>query len=297
MREPVLGLVFVMGALALHAQIPAGVQNASGVRMVVDEESAQPALRIVVPGVPDNGRAIVVLFPEHTTVRKKGEREAEHLYVFQPGKEGDWPAWKSHDRTLEYTRKFNGGVLMTARATLEDDGVRFWYGFANSSDVEYEMVTAITDPRMTSVFHDVRLERTYVHRADGFGLLAAETPERLTMPLSEWLPARYMDSFTWPVPAKLVDRRPDGITYYNSARPVDEPMIATLSSDRRWVVASFTKTTGNVWSNPELTCQHVDPWRALPPHGRGEYEVKVLIFQGTLDEALEKVRTQRSGLR
>ena len=44
----------------------------------------------------------------------------------------------------------------------------------------YDLVWAIVDPRLTSVFHDVRLERTYVHHADSFDLLASETPNRLT---------------------------------------------------------------------------------------------------------------------
>jgi hypothetical protein len=77
---------------------------------------------------------------------------------------------------------------------------------------------------------------------------------------------------------------------------VDEPLIATLSTDRKWVVASFTKTTGNVWSNPELTCQHVDPEKPLPPEGKAVVEVKILIFEGTLDQVLQKVRAQRGSL-
>src|SRR5262249_42057823 len=104
------------------------------------------------------------------------------------------------------------------------------------------------------------LERTYVHHVDGFDLLASETPSRLRMPLNEWLPARYLASFTWPIPSQHVERR-DGITYYNKSRAVDAPFISTLSQDGRWVVASFTRNTGNVWSNPELSCQHVDPKR------------------------------------
>ena len=85
----------------------------------------------------------------------------------------------------------------------------------------------------------------------------------------------------------------DGITYYNKSRPVDEPMIATVSSDREWVVASVSKTTGNVWSNPELTCQHVDPERPLPARAKVEWDVKILIFQGSLDQVLKKVESQR----
>jgi hypothetical protein len=88
------------------------------------------------------------------------------------------------------------------------------------------------------------------------------------MPLSEWLLARYLASFTWPVPTQRIEHRADGITYYNRSQPVDEPMVATLSTDRKWVVSSFTRTTGNVWSNPELTCQHVDPQTSLAPGQR-----------------------------
>jgi hypothetical protein len=280
---------------AIHAQIPGGVQNADGVRVTVDDENTDPSLWVVVPGEPDNERAIEILFPEHVTVERRGS-QVEHLYLFRSGKTGKAPMWKSEGRTLEYTREFAGGVRMTARAMLEEDGVRFRYEFENESDADYTMVTAVTDPRMTSIFHDERLERTYVHRADGFRLLADDTPQRLTMSLSEWLPSRYLDSYTWPVPAKLIEKREDGITYYNSAHKVDEPMIATLSTDHKWVVASFTKTVGNVWSNPELTCQHVDPTRPLPPHGRTAWEVKILIFPGTLNDALVKVRAQRGSL-
>jgi hypothetical protein len=74
-------------------------------------------------------------------------------------------------------------------------------------------------------------------------------------------------------------------------------MIATLSEDGKWVVASFTRTTGNVWSNPELTCQHVDPVTPLAPGERAVLEVKILVFQGTLDEALKKAIAQRDSLK
>ena len=186
---------------------------------------------------------------------------------------------------------------MIATATLEDDGVSFRYGFVNRSKVAYEMIYTPTDPRLTSIFHDIRLERTYVHHKDGFDLLASETPSRLTMPLDRWLPARYMASFTWPIPAKKVEKRDDGITYYNKSRAVDRPLIATISSDRKWIVASFTRTTGNVWSNPELTCQHVDPQIPLGAGASGTMETKILVFQGSLDDVLKKVDSQRESLK
>ena len=290
-------LLLVAASCAAHAQSMPAIHNANGIRMLIDDENTQPALRIVLPGHPNDDRAIEVLFPEHVTARKQASAESEQLYLFRPGKQGEPPRWRQTRQSLEYEKDFKDGIHLLARATLEEDGVRFHYEFLNRSNVSYDMIYAVTDPRLTSIFHDVRLERTYVHHSDGFDLLASETPARLTMPLDRWLPARYLASFTWPVPSQRVERRDDGIIYYNKSRAVDQPFVATLSTDRKWVIASFTRTTGNVWSNPELTCQHVDPQTSLAPGQEAVLEIKILILQGSLDQALQKAITQRSMLR
>jgi hypothetical protein len=87
------------------------------------------------------------------------------------------------------------------------------------------------------------------------------------------------------------------VTYYNKSRKVDEPFIATLSRDGLWVVASFAGEAGNVWSNPELTCQHVDPQTSLVPAQRATLAMKILILRGSLDDALRRAREQRASLR
>jgi hypothetical protein len=229
-------------------------------------------------------------------VKRRVASEAEHLYLYRPGSAVDRPVWRTQGKSLEYESDLKQSVHLLARATMQDDGILFHYELKNNSQTGYEMALAITDPRMLAPLHDARLERTYVHYKDGFSLLGAETPTRLTMPLIQWLPARYLASYTWPIPAERTEKRSDGITYYNTSRAVDEPLIATVSTDRKWILASFTKTTGNVWSNPDLTCQHVDPQKPLPPGGEAVIEVKVLIFQGSLEQALAKERAQRSSL-
>lgn len=108
---------------------------------------------------------------------------------------------------------------------------------------------------------------------------------------------RYLAQFTAPFPAERVQHREDGITSIYRSQPVDIPMLATESADGSWVAASFARDSGNVWSNPELTCQHVDPTVPLPPHGSGGYEVKILIFKGSLEEALRRVREPQGSLR
>jgi hypothetical protein len=214
-----------------HARQDLVVRNAAGMQLLVADEHTQPTLRVVLPGHPASDRSIEVLFPEHVTVRKRGSADAGQLYMWQPGRSGEPPRWRRAGRSLEYERNLSGGMHVLARATLDDDGVRFHFTFRNGSDLTYDLVYAPIDPRLTADFHDVRLERTYVHHANGFDLLAAETPGRTRMPLDEWLPARYLASFTWPIPAGRVERRDDGITYYNKSRAVDAPFIATLSRD------------------------------------------------------------------
>jgi hypothetical protein len=298
----VLSLVLAVSGLflAFHKEDakPAieSVRNRAGMQLMVAKENTQPTLRIVLPGHPTSDRAIEIIFPEHLTVRPHGNTDATQLYMFQPGQFGDAPKWKRSERSLEYEKNIPGKVHMLARATLDEDGVRFHFKFRNQSNITYDLIWAPIDPRLTLEFYDVRLERTYVHHADGFDLLASETPGRLTMPKNEWLPTRYLASFTWPVPSKLVDRRDDGITYYNKSRKVDAPFIATFSKDKSWVITSFTHNTGNVWSNPELTCQHVDPQAALSPGEEAILETKILVIRGSLDDVFRMAMRQRDSL-
>ena len=270
------------------------LDHASGLRLLVDEENALPALRLVLPGKPIS-KGILIIFPEHVTVRQHGRSEAVHLYLWRPGQQGNRPAWRRIGQALEYEMELKSNVHMLARATLESDGVRYHYEFVNRSGVDYDMIQAISDPRLfQSIFRDVRLERTYVHRKGGFELLASDMPARLTMPLNQWLPARYLDSYTWPVPPpekRVV--KDQGITYYNASRPVDKPFIATVSEDGKWIAATWNPRTGNVWTNPELTCQHADSEASLKAGGTANLEVKTFVFRGTLEQLLAKVQQDR----
>lgn len=290
--------LFAHGPSALaQTDRPASVKNEQGLHLFALTEPAQPTLRLVLPGQPPSDRSIEVLVPEHVTAVRHGSTTAEHLFLPGSGSPVERPAWRSVGRSLEYKRELPGPVDVVARATLDDDGVRFQYEFTNRSDIAYDMIYAVTDPRLTGIFHDVRMERTYVHHADGFELLASDVPARLTLPLDRWLPSRVLAPFTWPVSAQRTEKRGDGITYYNKARPVDVPLVVTRSMDEEWVVASFSRSPGNVWSNPALTCQHVDPQASLSPQQRVMLEVKLLVIRGSLNDALDRALRQRGSLK
>ncbi|GAC1631803.1 MAG: hypothetical protein NVS9B14_04160 [Candidatus Acidiferrum sp.] len=269
--------------------------SATGIRVEVSQEDALPALKILLPGQPASDPGIRVLFPEHVTAREHGKSDAVHLYIFRPGLQDARPNWRrTGQSTLEYQMDLQGGVRLIARVTLEFDGIRLHYDFVNRSRTDYDVIEAVTDPRMiTSYFHDERLERTYVHHSDGFELLASETPSRLTMPLAEWLPNRYRVPYTWPIDPKRVDKQQDGLTWYNKSRRVDAPFVATQSTDGKWIMATYSAAPGNVWTNPELTCQHADMQTPLKPNSQSSTELKLFLFPGTLDDLLAKVRAQR----
>ena len=181
-----------------QGQSPPHLIAPSGLRLLVDEVTTAPTLRLLLPGRPPSDRSIVILCPEHVTAVVRGESEGRHLYRWEPGRQGAAPAWRRVGRSLEYQRDLPDSIRFTARATLESDGVRVRYEFRNRSKVSYDMIVAVTDPRLTGVFHDARLERTWVHYPSGLELLAAETPARLAMPRDQWLPARYLASSFWP---------------------------------------------------------------------------------------------------
>lgn len=294
----VIGLVAFLSREAVSAQAldPLVVRNASGLRLISVPNAPQPTLRVVLPGSAESDRSIEILVPEHVTAVRHGETTAEHLFL--PGdRTVERPTWHLRGHALEYELTLPGPVQMLVRATIDHDGVRFRYKLNNRSDSRFDMIVAVTDPRLTGVFHDQRLERTYVHHAQGFDLLASDFPDRLTRPLDTWLPARVLASFNWPVPAQRIESRADGITYYHKARAVDFPLVMTRSTGGDWVVASFSRTAGNVWSNPALTCQHVDPQAPLEPRRQVVLEVKMLVIQGSLDDALRLAVHQKNSLK
>ncbi|MRG45267.1 hypothetical protein GFS24_09080 [Chitinophaga sp. SYP-B3965] len=135
-------------------------------------------------------------------------------------------------------------------------------------------------------YSDTQLERTYVHHPNGFERLAAETPAPLTMP------CRYLVSYTWPVVPRRIEKKEDNITWYHKSKKADKPFIATLSHDKKWIAATFTRETGNLWSNPERSCHHADPAIHLKRGETKSLELKVFVIKGDLSQLLSLVNKE-----
>ena len=273
------------------------VSNPSGLTMRLAEEDSDPTLWLSVPGEAAGQNAVLVLTPEHVTVHRHSANEAEHLYLWRPGDDGARPHWLRKGNALEYEVDLPSGIHFLARASLQQDGVLLHYQFVNNSEADFDSIQAITDPRMVSpLLHDVRLERTYIHQQGRFALLASDMPQRVYMPTNQWLPNRYRISYSWPVEQARVQKQPDGVTFFNALSRVDEPFLATVSADAKWIMATFSRNPGNLWTNPDLTCQHADPEIPLSRYSKGVAEEKILLFPGTLEDVLSKVKAQRGDL-
>jgi hypothetical protein len=164
----------------------------TGLRIIVINKD-YPLLKILLPGQSASERGIEVEFPEHVTGLNEKTNNSEHLYLVSMGTRNKrtLPLWKIEGNKIKYETALNDEIKMIATASLEDDGVRYTYRFTNNSTINYSNLQAVTCVKLYSAFSDTLLQRTYVHHTNGFDLLASETPGRLTMPLSKWLPCRY----------------------------------------------------------------------------------------------------------
>ena len=83
------------------AEVHLPIQNAAGLQLLVATEHTSPVLRVVLPGHPTSDRSIEILFPEHVTVVKQGQRSSQQLYMFSPGRGGDRPLWRRSAGSLD----------------------------------------------------------------------------------------------------------------------------------------------------------------------------------------------------
>ena len=270
-------------------------QPVTGLRIIVVRKDL-PLLKILLPGQAVSQRGIEVEFPEHVTGLNRNSKQVEHLYLVTSGDRNKrtLPVWKVEGNAVRYETELNNMVKMIAKAELEPNGVRYTYEFKNHSNLTYENFQAVTCVKLYSTFSDTRLERTYVHHADGFDLMASETPGRLTLPLQNWLPCRYLVSYSWPVAPRRIEKGEDSITRYNKSRKADKPFIATLSHDKKWIAATYTAETGNLWTNPERSCQHADPAILLNAGETKNLQLKTFIFQGNLNQLLQYINNEQS---
>ncbi len=274
-------ILLLLLRVSVNAQ---SITQKNGLKVIAVQKD-YPLLKLFLPGQSGNDRGIEIEFPEHVTGLNTKTNKVEHLYLVTNGTRNKrtLPAWRVENNSLIYETELDNKVKMTATARLEADGLRYIYTLSNHSNIAYQHLQAVTCVKLYALFSDTLLQRTYVHHTDGFDLLASETPRPLAMP------CRYLVSYTWPVSANRIE---DGIQRYYKSRKVDKPFMATFSRDKKWIAATYTKETGNLWTNPERSCQHADPAVDLNPGQTKTLELKTFIIKGTLEQLLSLVNAE-----
>jgi hypothetical protein len=251
-----------------------------------------PLLKLLLPTQSDTERGIEIEFPEHVTGLNQQNQIVQHLYLVSRGNRNKrtTPVWTIINNSIVYETVLINGIRLTAKAILDSTGVEYNYTFANQTNNSFGHLQAVTCVKLYSEFSDSLLQRFYIHSKNGFELLAAETPERLTMPLNKWLPCRYLVSYSWPIPEVKKQKDEEGITRYYRSTKADKPFIAALSHDHKWVAATYTAQTGNMWTNPERSCQHADPEISLAPHETKTLRIKTFVYKGTLNQIFKNIQ-------
>ncbi len=88
----------------------------------------------------------------------------------------------------------------------------------------------------------------------------------------------------WPgaiLAANLIEKGGDSIIRYDKSRKADRPFIATVSHDKKWIAATYTAETGNLWTNPERSCQYADPSVSIKPGESKILRLKTFVFKGS----------------
>jgi hypothetical protein len=265
------------------------VINQTGIRI---SANAGPAIRVSLPGRAEETAAVIEM-PEHAWRKKTKGDEPDWFYRMYTN-EARWkgiPTWSRENNARSYRMSLPSGVTLMARATLERDGVAIGYEIVNPDNVGFVETQAPTCIKLYRPFTDVFLERTYVHHPGGLDLLASETPERLAKNAEEWLPCRYIVrcSRAAAVPAKRMERQPDGITRYYKMRAADAAFLATESNPKGWVAATHSLDSPDVWTNPARTCHHADSGAPLPARSSAKLSLKLYLLPGGVEEAWARV--------
>ena len=116
-------------------------RESGGLQLVAVTAAAEPTLRVVLPGRPTSDRSIEVRVPGARDGRQTRQYGGRTLFGPAPTRRavqshGGLPDARSYERDLP------GPVHLLARATLEDDGVRFQNKLTSRSSTAYDMITA-----------------------------------------------------------------------------------------------------------------------------------------------------------
>lgn len=269
-----------------------------------------PSLKIHLTREGESAGFLRVRFPEGIDASRAAD--GKHLKFYQDVRSPAWPAkleaeplglpveWKGDDQDASYVMKLDNGMVLRARAHIEDLAVRLSYELENQTDVDlgsliiWSCVQLSPSPPLadflmerTGVLVDGRF-RLFRDLILGFSPYAREQAEYQRFAgYPEGRVPNTPNPDAKPHPGFPDDRTKDNYFRY-APQPIEAEAIATLSRDGTWAVATVGRGAHSVWTNPGISCQHADPaGRPCKPGATIDATNSIHVIEGSADEVTD----------
>jgi hypothetical protein len=246
-------------------------------------ETAQgfPSLKIHLTREGEDAGFLRVRFPEGIDASRAGD--GKHLKFYQDLRSSAWPAkleaeplglpveWTGDEQDTGYVMKLDNGMVLRARARVEDSQVALSYELANLTDVDlaslisWSCVQLMQSPPLA----DFLMERTGVLVEGEFRLFRDLIPGFTPYSREQAQYQRFAGYPTGRIPSApnpeakphpgFPDDRSKDNHFWYARQPIEAEAIATLAQDGMWAVATAGRGVHSVWTNPGISCQHADP--------------------------------------
>ncbi len=265
-----------------------------------------PALKIHINRKGVNEGSCFVRFPE--MIEASEVKTDSFMKFYQDNRDPAWPVdleceplglpvkWQGDDKSLSYELKFDNGMVLNSSARVEGTKVIMSHKLTNGTDMDLKdvkMWNCVQNVFLENI-NDPKMERTSTITAGEYELFknmipaSKEYTDKVKPELQRFLGFKDLNSRSFKecphvIPHPGFPDDPDQrIYFWESDKAIDVPIIATMSKDGQWGVATMSSQAPGVWSNPGISCQHAD--RAYPLCKAGEtidIVNQVVVFEGS----------------
>jgi len=265
-----------------------------------------PSLLIHIKRDGHDEGSVLVRFPE--MIEAWSPSAGKLLKFYQDNRDPAWPVdleceplnlpvdWQGDEKELTYTMQFDNKMTLTSQARVVGSEVFLSHTLYNGSGIDLEGLKMWNCVQLVQVpnLNDPLMERTALKVDGKFKLFRDTTPgftphqksgaalRRFSAYMKGCARRHEENPFIAPHPGFPDD--PSQSIYFWQAEPtIDAAVIATVSNDNSWGVATFSDKADNIWTNPGISCHHSDPSIASCPAGSTVViSNQLLFFEGNL---------------
>jgi hypothetical protein len=257
-------------------------------------------------------------FPEVIQTKCCGSNEVLDLY--RDGRNPVWPAnlqcepiklpvvWQGNEKELFYEMKLDNNMVLHSRAKVVDNSIFLEFQLDNNTNkdfVDIDIECCVQSQYVTDI-SDKHLERTMVLIDGTFRTFMDALPNFREFSdrskIIDFFHAYTKKDHSPELTSENIFDKPHPgypddperkLRWWIVPLDIDIPVIATLSKDSTWSVATSSGKGINVWHNPVLSCQHVDYSISECKGGKSiKRKITVDIITGGIDALTHKFNIQ-----